>query len=91
MSIKVRVPPPLRSATQGRSTVDGEGSTFKDVVEDLDRKYPGFSEKLCTAEGSLRKFFNVYVNGERVETRRVEAIRVTSGDNVALILTIAGG
>jgi sulfur-carrier protein len=89
--VDVRVPSPLRVHTQGEKVVKGDGSTVGELLADLDRKYPGIKTGLFDAEGSLRRFVNVYVNDEDIRyLGRLEA-RLEPGDTVSILPAVAGG
>ncbi len=91
MATQVRVPPPLRALTHGQRIVKGDGATLRELVADLDQQYPGFKDKLCTQDGALRKFLSIYINGERLDSSRIDSINVNADDDVAVIFTLAGG
>ena len=89
--VDVRVPAPLRVHTQGEKLVRGDGGTVGELLADLDRKYPGIKTGLFDAEGSLRRFVNVYVNDEDIRyLGRLEA-RLQPGDTVSILPAVAGG
>ena len=90
MSVKVRVPTQLRSLTDGSSEVAAQGSTVADVVRDLEQRYPGIAERLVSA-GELRRFVNLYVDGEDVRFQEGLATAVGAGSEVAIIPAVAGG
>src|SRR5262249_31737159 len=46
----VWIPPPLRDLTAGQETVRVPGSTVLQVIEALDRLYPGARDRLCGGE-----------------------------------------
>src|SRR5258705_6375872 len=66
MAVVVRIPTPLRSLTKGNAEVQAKGGTVDDVVEDLERQFPGLRERLVDEKGELRRFINLYVNEEDV-------------------------
>jgi molybdopterin synthase sulfur carrier subunit len=89
--VDIRVPAPLRVHTQGERLVRGDGSTVGELLDDLDRRFPGIRTGLFDAEGELRRFVNVYVNDEDIRyLGRLEA-RVEPGDTVSILPAVAGG
>jgi MoaD family protein len=90
MAVEVRIPAALRSCTGGEAVVTAEGRSVADVVGDLDQRYPGLAERLLDESG-LRRFVNVYVNGEDV--RFVDGLRTTVGpqDSITILPAVAGG
>ena len=47
----VWVPSLLRDLTAGQETVTVPGATVRQVIEALDRLYPGIQDRLCDANG----------------------------------------
>lgn len=91
MSVQVRIPTPLRKFTGGRDTVEAEGSSIGAVLADLDAKHPGLRERICEADGSIRRFVNLYINGDDI--RFLESLQspVKDGDEISIVPAIAGG
>ncbi|MFN4131569.1 MAG: MoaD/ThiS family protein [Caldimicrobium sp.] len=91
MKVKVRIPTPLLSLTNGQKEVFAEGSTLKEVIEDLERQFPGMKERLCDEEGNLRRFINFFVNDEDIRFLQGEETPLKDGDIVSIVPAIAGG
>ncbi|MDO8616685.1 MAG: ubiquitin-like small modifier protein 1 [Dehalococcoidia bacterium] len=91
MGVIVRIPTPLRKLTQEQDVVNGEGETLLACIEGLDRQYPGLKERLCDETGELRRFVNVYVNGEDVRFQEGIQTRLGPGDEVSIVPAVAGG
>jgi molybdopterin synthase sulfur carrier subunit len=91
MPVMVRIPTPLRSITKGTAEVQAKGETVDDVMQDLERQYPGLRERLMDDKGELRRFINLYVNEEDV--RFLQSLKTTlkDGDTVSIVPAIAGG
>jgi sulfur-carrier protein len=62
MSIPVRIPTPLRKLTQNQEIVEVDGVTIRDVIDNLEKAYPGLKERICDEEDNVRRFVNVFVN-----------------------------
>jgi sulfur-carrier protein len=91
MSVRVRVPTPLRKFTQGVDEVNAQGANVKLVVEDLEKKYPGIKERICDESGKIRRFVNVYVNGDDIRFLQNLETSIKEGDNISIVPAIAGG
>lgn len=91
MSVRVRIPTPLRRFTAGAEEVGVSASTINTVVEDLERKFPGIKERLCDEQGRVRRFVNIYVNGDDIRFLSSLETPVKDGDEVAIVPAIAGG
>ncbi len=91
MPIRVRVPTPLRRLAGGAHDVVAEGRTVAEVIENLERRYPGFKERLCDEEGDLRRFINIFVNGEDIRFAQGLATPVKDGDELSIVPAASGG
>ena len=91
MSLKVVIPTPLRKFTAGAETVQVEAKTIQEVLDNLDSKYPGFRASVCDESGSLRRFINVYLDGEDVRFLENLATPVPDGAEISIVPAISGG
>lgn len=89
--VKVRIPAPLQKLTGGKGEVEGEGSNINEMFSNLEKKFPGFQERLYDEEGSLRRFINIYVNEEDIRFLDGERTALNDGDDISVIPAIAGG
>ena len=91
MSLKLIIPTPLRRLTGDAETVEVEAGTVKELIERLEDRYPGFQSKVCDDSGQLRRFINVYVDGEDVRFLDGLSTQVPDGAEVSIVPAIAGG
>lgn len=67
------------------------GATVGAVVQDLESKHPGIRERLCDEAGKVRRFVNIYVNGDDIRFLSSLETAVKDGDEVSIVPAIAGG
>ena len=91
MSLKLIIPTPLRNLTRDRDTLEVEAGTVKEIIARLDDRYPGLRSRLCEDDDRLRRFINIYVDGEDVRFLDNLSTRVDDGAELSIILAIAGG
>jgi len=91
MSVTVRIPQPLRRFTENRDVIELSAGTVGEVLEALERQYPGITERLREPDGQLRRFVNIYVDGEDIRFLSGLATEVRDGMEIAIIPAIAGG
>ncbi len=91
MSVTVRIPTPLRKLTNELDVVSGDGGTLLACIDSLEQQYPGLKERLCDEEGELRRFVNVYVNGEDIRFQQGLQTPLKPGDEVSIVPAVAGG
>ena len=91
MSVSVRIPTPLRSLTSDQDVVEAAGDTLQHLILDLDRQFPGIGDRIVDEDGEIRRFVNLFVNGEDV--RFLEGLRtaLSQGDEVSIVPAVAGG
>jgi len=88
---QVRVPTPLRKYTSGAEAVQADGSTVAALVADLDKRHPGIKDRICDESGAVRRFVNIFVNGEDIRFLQNLDTPVKAGDEVSVVPAIAGG
>ncbi|HUY25733.1 MAG: ubiquitin-like small modifier protein 1 [Candidatus Dormiibacterota bacterium] len=91
MSVKVRVPSPLRQLTGGASEVEVDGSTVADALKDLEKRYPGFHPRIFEPSGGLRHFVNLYRNDDDIRTSGGLETALAAGDQLSIVPAVAGG
>lgn len=91
MAVLVRIPTPLRAMTKGAADVQAAADTVAELIEDLERQFPGFRERLVEEGGELRRFINIYVNQEDIRFLQGAKTALKTGDEVSIVPAIAGG
>jgi sulfur-carrier protein len=91
LSTKVKIPTPLRKLTRNESVVDAAGATIREMVDDLEKQFPGFKERMCDENGELRRFVNVYVGEEDIRFLEGLDTKIPEGEQVSIIPAVAGG
>jgi len=91
MSQTVVIPTPLRKFTGGTELVEVEATTIDEVLQKLENRFPGIRAGICESSGNLKRFINIYVDGEDVRFLKELATPVREGTEVAIVPAIAGG
>jgi sulfur-carrier protein len=91
LSVKVKIPTPLRKLTQNNAEVVAAGGTIRELVDDLEKQFPGFKERMCDDQGELRRFVNVYVGEEDIRFLEGLDTKIPEGEQVSIIPAVAGG
>jgi molybdopterin synthase sulfur carrier subunit len=86
-----RIPGPLRRLSEGEITVAVEATDLASAINALDRRYPGFKERLLDHDGQLRQFVNVYLNDEDVRLGAGLKAKVSEKDEISIVPAVAGG
>ena len=91
MPVKVRIPTPLQKLTKDQPEVSVAAKNVKELLDDLERQFPGIKGRLCDESGKVRRFVNIYLNEEDVRFLNQEATALKDGDEVSIVPAIAGG
>ena len=91
MSLKLTIPTALRRITGDADVVEVEAGTVKEIISHVDKSYPGFRSRVCEDDDKLRRFINIYVDGEDIRFLNNLATPVPDGAELSIILAIAGG
>ncbi len=91
MSLKLTIPTALRRVTGDLDVVEVEPGTIQEIICHVDQSYPGFRSRVCENDDSLRRFINIYVDGEDIRFLDNLSTLVPDGAELSIVLAIAGG
>ena len=91
MPNQVRIPVQLRALTNGEEMVSASGKSVLEIIEDIEKRYPGVKERICEADGKVRRFVNIFVNEEDIRFLENLQTPISDKDEVSIIPAIAGG
>ncbi len=91
MSLKLTIPTALRRITRDEDVIDVEPGTIQEILARVDESYSGFHSRVCEDDGRLRRFINIYVDGEDIRFLDNLSTRVADGAELSIVLAIAGG
>jgi MoaD family protein len=86
--VAVRVAALLHSYTGGESVVQATGTTLGEVLDDLDRRFPGIRFRVVDEQDRLRPHVRFFVNG--ADARDI-ATPLRHGDEVYIVGALSGG
>jgi len=86
-----RIPGPLRRLSEGQMTVTVEATDLGSAIDQLEKRYPGFKDRLLDQQGQLRQFVNIYLNDEDVRLGAGLAAKVAETDEISIVPAVAGG
>ena len=91
MSVKVRIPSPLRNYTNGADIVETQGASVGEVLNNLKTSANGIETRLFKGPNQLNRFVNVYLNDEDIRFLKNLETPVKAGDEISIVPAIAGG
>jgi molybdopterin synthase sulfur carrier subunit len=93
MSVQVVLPGVLADLAGGSKHLDvqPEGGTLADLLDALAAEHPRLTRRIRDETGTVRRFVNVYVDGEDVRFQDGLATTVRDGAEVQVLPSVAGG
>ncbi len=91
MSVKLRIPPALRSLTGGNEELELDGATVGAVIDAAEGAHPGLKARICDDKGAVLRFVNLFVNEDDIRMLDGLNTELKAGDSVSIIPAIAGG
>lgn len=86
--MKVVLPSPLASYTANRREVEADGATVAELLDDLDRRYPGIRFRMIDEQDAIRPHIRIFVNRELARTL---ATPLAPADEVLVVAALSGG
>jgi sulfur-carrier protein len=90
VSIEVKVTSVLQRVV-GAKSVQSDGQTVAELLDDMNARYPGFKEQITMEDGSLHRFVNIYINDEDIRFLQALDTPVKEGDVLSILPALAGG
>jgi molybdopterin synthase sulfur carrier subunit len=88
MTVTVKLSPLLVDLFPGSSRrVELEAASVREVIDELDRRWPGMRDRICDTRPAIRKHMNVFVDGDRSTL----STPLRDGAEVFIITAISGG
>ncbi len=90
MAIQVKLTANLAKLAGDQRSVQAEGTTVGELLDDLDSRHPGF-KSMVVSDGAIHRFVNVYLNDEDVRFLSQLSTPIKEGDVVSVLPALAGG
>jgi molybdopterin synthase sulfur carrier subunit len=90
VTVEVKVTSVLQRVI-GAKSIESEGKTVGELLENMNSRFPGFREQITTPEGSLHRFVNIYINDEDIRYLQSLDTPVKEGDILSILPALAGG
>lgn len=90
MSTTVKIPAQLRPTTGGSAEVVVGGKTVGEVLDAVFEEHPGLRDRI-TADGEIRRFVNLYLEGEDIRFGNGLETTVEDGSELTILPAVAGG
>lgn len=91
MSVRVQLPPILRTLSGGERVLEADGTTIAEAMIDLAQRQPGFRRHIFDEGGCLRPSIVFLHDGDLVRAGAAETRHVRDGDEIILTNALSGG
>jgi molybdopterin synthase sulfur carrier subunit len=85
------IPTPMRKTTGNNAQIQEVPGRMAELLGAIESKFPGFRNHVCDAEGQIKKYVNIFVNGDEIRTLDGLDTTVNDRDEVYIIPAMAGG
>jgi molybdopterin synthase sulfur carrier subunit len=90
MPVTVKIPAQLRTVTDGEALISVEATTVAEVLDALFARFSELRARISDDTG-LRRFVNLYVEGEDIRFLAGLDTPVKDGTEVTILPAVAGG
>ena len=90
MSVKIHIHVTHRQHTNGQKTIEVQGNSVGDVLNNFISLYPGMKNEIFEKNGDLRHYIEIYLNNESAFPDELKKT-VKKGDDIQIITFLAGG
>jgi molybdopterin converting factor small subunit len=87
----VFIPTPMRKVTNNQSAVATPVGKLSGTFAELEKTFPGLSAQLYDADGRIKKYINIFVNGDEISTLQGLDTQLNDRDEVFIVPAMAGG
>lgn len=89
--IRIELPGPLQELADGQSSVEVQGDSIEEALNDLGTRYPLLLNRILTRGGQLRPHVNLFVGGRDIRRGQGLATPLAAGDELLVVPSVAGG
>jgi molybdopterin converting factor small subunit len=91
MTVRLQLPPVLRSVMGGERWVRADGATIDEALRDLAARHASLGLHLFDEQGTIRRNLVFVHEGVLVRSREAASYRLRDGDELILTNALAGG
>ena len=92
MGATILLPGVLRAEATGESHLEVAASgTVREVLAEVAKRWPRLAKRICDERGEIRRYVNVYVDGEDCRRSGGLDTPVREGSEIQVIPSVAGG
>ena len=89
--ITFRLPSQLQPLAERQRSVQVDASTLAQAFERLDAIAPMLRSQVFEANGSIRRFVGIFLNGRQIGSLQAEPQALPEGSQITIVMAVAGG
>ena len=78
----------MQSYTGQRRVIEANGSTVRELLANIDRRYPGFRFRIIDEQDAIREHIKIFLNEDQLRTLNVP---INATDAIHIICGLSGG
>ncbi len=90
-SATVSIPLALRARVGNRASLAATGQTVREIIDSLEKDFPGVRFNLCYETGELRPYVNIFLNRANIRYLQGLDTPVEPGARIYILQSVAGG
>jgi molybdopterin converting factor small subunit len=87
----IYLPTPMRKYNKHQAQLQLQPGSLVAVFSEMQAKCPGIREAMYTAEGHVKPYINVFVNGDDIRSLKGSETLIGERDEVHIVPAMAGG
>ncbi|MBI4297515.1 MAG: MoaD family protein [Chloroflexi bacterium] len=91
MAAEIKVAAIFQRHLGGARSVQAQGDTVGQALDDLEARFPGFKSHITSGTGQMHQFVNIYVNDEDIRFLKQLDTPLSDGDVVSILPALVGG
>ena len=91
MTVSLRIPRILQQHSGGAQELRLPASTVRDLLEELERRFPALYQCICDETGAVRRHVSLFLNNDLMNDDTGFDKRLKAGDVVSVFQAVSGG
>ncbi|MCZ6857604.1 MAG: MoaD/ThiS family protein [Gemmatimonadetes bacterium] len=91
MAVTLTLPTVLANLAEGNKTLEAEGHTLGDAIDNVSGRYPQLASRLRDEDGTPYPFVTFYLNDQDIRLNGGFDVELHEGDEITIVPAIAGG
>jgi molybdopterin synthase sulfur carrier subunit len=89
--VEVKIPTILQKVVGCPNIVKAKGDTVGQVLNEMEKNYPGLKGRIIDPQGKLNNFIIIFVNDQDIRFKKELDTHLQDGDVLFILPAIAGG